>query len=276
MVNILKYSNYRSFLKSFIRYSIRLNPQLSQRCIALNAGIDPSLFNKIIAGTRNLSFEHALRLARHMKLTKPQRDYFELLIRHNHAKSHAERAMYHDKIFNAKRRTITKLKKSQSAFYTKWYISVVREIVNGIGFKNDFTSLSKFLIPNITPDEAKLAIDLLEALNMITKNEFGVYVLNDKFVTPEMDVPVGVLHSYQLQMMTIAIEALNKIGKESREISTLTVSLSEEGFQRARRKIIDTRREILEIARDDGEKITGVFQINFQAFPVALIRSIKE
>lgn len=275
MIDIYKYNNYRCFLKCYIRYLTRLNPQLSQRSIALNAGIHPSLFNKIINGTRNLSFEHAMRLAVCMKLNKPQRDYFELLIRYNHAKSCTEKALYHDKILYKKRRKIKTLKKSQSAFYTKWYFSVIRELLNGIDFKDDFKSLSELILPNITPDEAKAAINLLESLSIIMKNEAGSYVLNDKFVMPESDIPISLLHNYQLQMMSLAINALKKMSKETREISTVTVSLSEDGFKRVCKKMINTRRDILEIARDDSGKIAGVFQINFQAFPVALIRKIK-
>jgi len=210
-----------------------------------------------------------------MKLNKPQRDYFELLIRYNHAKSCTEKALYHDKILYKKRRKIKTLKKSQSAFYTKWYFSVIRELLNGIDFKDDFKSLSELILPNITPDEAKAAINLLESLSIIMKNEAGSYVLNDKFVMPESDIPISLLHNYQLQMMSLAINALKKMSKETREISTVTVSLSEDGFKRVCKKMINTRRDILEIARDDSGKIAGVFQINFQAFPVALIRKIK-
>jgi uncharacterized protein (TIGR02147 family) len=53
-----------------------------------------------------------------------------------------------------------------------------------------------------------------------------------------------------------------------RDISTLTLSISESSLQRMKEKIRECRRELLEIAKAD-EHADRVYQLNLQLFPLS-------
>ena len=68
--------------------------------------------------------------------------------------------------------------------------------------------------------------------------------------------------------MELAREALYSVPKTHRDISTLTLSISEQGLQHIKEKIKDCRRELLEIAKAD-ENADRVYQLNLQLFPLS-------
>jgi uncharacterized protein (TIGR02147 family) len=65
-----------------------------------------------------------------------------------------------------------------------------------------------------------------------------------------------------------AEQALDALPKEKRDISAVTVSLSEEAAAMVRWELKDLRRRILEMAKGD-ERPDQVYQCNLQFFPVS-------
>lgn len=272
MIDIFKYSECRKFIKDYIQELKNSNPRLSQRNIALKTGIDPSFFSKIINGKRRISYTFGMRLAQLMKLTKPQRDFFELLIRCDQAKSSAEYMTIKEKIVVKVQSRLAAIKPDQSSFYSKWYNTVIRELLNVIVFKDDYESLSKMIIPMIKPHQVRVAVSLLKELQVIKETENGTLILSEQFITTDRNIPVPIIHDFQSQMINLAKTALVNVDKDSREISTITLSLSEDSFRKVRQRIIDLRNELFQIAHDEKNQMAGVYQINFQAFPVACIK----
>jgi uncharacterized protein (TIGR02147 family) len=65
----------------------------------------------------------------------------------------------------------------------------------------------------------------------------------------------------------LGAEAIDRVPKSDRDITTLTVSTSHACLEEIRERIAEVRREIMEIVRKEG-KAEDVFQINFQVFPI--------
>ena len=65
----------------------------------------------------------------------------------------------------------------------------------------------------------------------------------------------------------LAHQALDTIHKDLRDISTVTVTLSEEGFNEAKERIKQFRRDMLDLANRQ-EQATGAYHINVQAIPI--------
>ncbi|MCL2689603.1 MAG: TIGR02147 family protein [Chitinispirillia bacterium] len=269
-IDIYQYCDYRTYLQDCFGAIKDSNRSLSQRYVALKLGLDPSNLTKIISGKRKLSFEQMLDFASFLKLSKSQKEYFELLVRRDCAQDEKEMQALQKKIISRQRMKIAAINKKHAEYFQKWYHAAVRELLNVTSFYNEH-QLSQMLNPKISPFEAKKAIELLETLNMINKESDGKYSLASKFITPDSDVPTEVIHAFQKQMMELAKDSLT-MDKDSRDVSTMTLSLSNEDFHKVKEMISEFRKQLFEVAQNSAQPPQGVFQVNFQAFPVALVK----
>jgi uncharacterized protein (TIGR02147 family) len=246
----------------------KVKPFLSSRTLALKTGLDPSFFSKVLKGKRNITTEQTLKIAEVLGFDKDQKEYFELLVRFNQSRGHDAKRLYFEKLleFN-KTPGIAQLTRNQYKFYSQWYYAVIRELLHFYPNPKDCRSLAKMLIPSIKPAEAHDAMALLEKLDIIKEKSDGGYELSNIFITAGSEVKAFTIRIFQLSMMDIAKKALELFPKEKREISALTLSLSEEGFNEVKDAIIEFRNKLRDISHND-KNINGVYQINFQAFPV--------
>jgi uncharacterized protein (TIGR02147 family) len=73
--------------------------------------------------------------------------------------------------------------------------------------------------------------------------------------------------NFQLQTIDLAKSAISDIPSNQRDISTLTLSISEEGFKKITGILRTTRKEILKVAQNDSNE-DRVYQMNIQLFPL--------
>lgn len=74
--------------------------------------------------------------------------------------------------------------------------------------------------------------------------------------------------NYHRAMLARASEAIDRVPRDEREISSITVCVSHEVMLRLKERIRDFRRELLQLAELEG-KPERVVQINFQLFPLS-------
>jgi uncharacterized protein (TIGR02147 family) len=63
------------------------------------------------------------------------------------------------------------------------------------------------------------------------------------------------------------MEAIDRVPKSDRDITTLTVSTTRSCLEEIRERLTEVRQEIMEIVRKE-DKAEDVYQINFQVFPL--------
>jgi uncharacterized protein (TIGR02147 family) len=268
MINLFGYFDYRKFLSDFLAEKLEPQPSPSSRNLALQAGIDPSYFAKVVKGVRNLTPEQSLRIATALRFDAAQTEYFEILVGFNQARGHDAKRLYFERLLEYnKAPDAALLTKEQYRYYTQWYHVVIREVLHFFPQPIDYLFIAKKLIPPIAPDKVREAIVLLENLAMIRRNADGGWELSENFVTAGPEVQSFAIRNFQLSMMDMAKSALEKFPKEKREISALTLSLSEEGFGEAMKEIAASKKRLMQIAHNDGN-VSAVYQFNFQAFPV--------
>jgi uncharacterized protein (TIGR02147 family) len=268
MIDVFNYFDYRKLIIDSIGKAGFSGSAMSLRSLAKKAGLDPSLFSKVLKGSRNISTENTMRIAEALGFDKKQTDYFELLVRFDHARGQDSKRFYFEKLLDLRKSPGTSpLTRDQYTFYSQWYFTVIRELLHFFPKADDFKAISKMLVPAIKPAQAREAVKLLEKLGIIRRNPGGGYELADLFITSGPELQGFAIRSFQASMMDIAKEALVKFPKDKREISTLTLSLSEEGFKEVIDAMAGFRSKLMEIAHND-RSISGVYQVNFQAFPV--------
>jgi uncharacterized protein (TIGR02147 family) len=269
MVNIFDYQDYRKFLKDIYDDRKKKSKKLSYRKLAQKVGFNSAgFFTNIITGKRGISPQIAQRFAEFFRLKIKEKEYFKMLVLANQAKKQTLKKYYLDKAITIKRIKF-KIKDIDShQFYTKWYYTAVRELLDIKPYKGDLRNLARSLYPSITPREAQKALDLLEELKLIKKNKNGVYQQTSDFITSGSEINSASLATFHMETADLAKRAIDKCPVSRRNISTLTLGLSEEGYETVVQRIREFRKELMQIARNEQKK-DRIYHINFHMFPMS-------
>jgi len=275
-ISIFKYTDYRQYLKDYYELQRSLDPQFTYRYIAGCVGFKSAgHFTQILKGLINLSSSMAASFIDFLKLNNREADYFDLLVRFEQAKTHAEKRRYFERITKFSEMKVATLAPSQYEYYNKWYYVAVREILSYFPFKGDYAALAKNVRPSISQLEAKKTIALLLKLGLIEKNSNGMYKKNTASVSA---TPLGgsiAITNQALQTMRLAQESIDRFPKEQRNISGVAFSVSQKTFDSMQEEIRSFRKRILDIAQSDPYPDT-VYQFNVQLFPLSASPTQKE
>ncbi len=268
MKSLFEYTNYRVYLKDFYEFK-KTASGYTYRDFATSVGMNStSWLLHLIKGTKNLSADTTLRIAKTLKLNKAESAFFGLLVQFTQAKSSETKDLYFQKMLVAKRKLkIVKLSEVQYEYYTKWYHPVVRSLSVKMDFGDDYAKLGRSLIPPITAKEAKSSVRLLEKLGFITRGPDGRHTLTHSVISTGDEVGSLNIINYHKQVSRLAAGAHDLSTQEERDISALTLGIGEEDFLRIKSRILAFRKEIMEMAQA-ATSADRVYQFNFQFFPV--------
>ena len=268
-ISIYDYTDYRAYLNDYYQAAKKADPKYSHRYFALKMGVKSSgFFSEVINGKRNLSRRNTALLCRALKLSDGDSRYLENLVTFNQAKTQSEKDYWLSRLLVFQKSTQGGIRKDVYEYFSKWYITAIRELLYFYPFDGDYKRLGMALTPTVRPTQVREALKILERLNLIKKRENGTYCQSEAIVSTGDEVKSTEVANFQLQMLELAGQALDTMPAEKRDISTLTLSLSEKGFEKIRSVIKRTRKEILNIAVEDSCE-DRVIQINIQMFPLA-------
>ena len=266
--DIFQYSDFRLFLADHYRARKAGDAKFSHRFIqekvqASSAG----WFSDICAGRIVLSQGHAVRLLKLLGLKPVQEDYFEAMVGFAQAGSMEEKNRWMRRTLSFKELKAEVVGAEKFEFYSHWYYSAIREALFVVDFKGDYQALGQMFLPPLKKEQVKSAISLLLSLEMARKDAQGC--IRPSTSTIKKDSAFKSLHvaNFLKVNMELAIQALDTIDKDARDMSALTLALSAESFAEARAEVKALRKKLLAIA--ERETRPGkVFQCNFQMFPL--------
>jgi uncharacterized protein (TIGR02147 family) len=274
-INIFEYIDYRALLKDLYEANKAAKSFFSYRYIAQKVGFNSAgFFTNIIQHKRNISHERIFKFAALFKLKKTETEYFELLVNFDQAKNHVQKRYYFEKILAYKHSKVALVNADQYEFYSKWYYTAIRELIDIVPFKGgkteEYKMLAQRVAPQISVAEAKKAVKFLERAGFIKKNKNGFYEQVEPFITTGQEARSVAITNFQLATMDLAKEAIDRFERDKRGISTLTFGISEEGYKAVMDRVATFNRELMEIARAD-KKRDRVIHINHQIFPISKV-----
>jgi uncharacterized protein (TIGR02147 family) len=270
VIDIYEYIEYRKLLKDLYEERKSENSSFSYRFIGQKVGFTSAgFFTNILQGRRNISAENIFKFAQLFKFKRHETEYFELLVNFDQSKNHDRKKYYFEKILASKRSKIKITESWQYEFYSQWYYTAIREVLDVYRFDgSDYAELAKKVSPSITPGQAQKAIELLEKMGFVKRGEDGVYRQTEDFITTGYDAPTVAMTNFLVSTIDLAREAINRYPRDQRSISALTFSCSHEGFRSIEERLKTFRREVLEIVRADKNR-ERVYHVNFQVFPMS-------
>ena len=244
MKPVMEYTSYRVYIRDY--YAERKERSgFTWRDFAKAAGYSSPVFLKLVCDSKaNLSDAGTERVASAMGLVGVDLQYFRHLVAFNQEKSSATKK----KIF-AEMRTLANensfalVGEDQYDYYGSWLNPVLREMAPRLDGATP-AQMAGELVFDSDASHVKNSLKLLEKNGFLEKDEQGHYSQSSR-----------------------SVQSLDQVPVNERDISGLTIGISEGAFEKITKEIAEFRRRISSIVMEDsGEE--RVYRLNVQLFPL--------
>lgn len=267
MKPVFEYTNYRAFLKDLYSERKAADPSFTYDYIGSKVGFKSSGYlSQVIKGQTNVSLEMAHRFAGFFGLNKKESEYFETLVLFNQAQRHDDKKCYYERMMSFKEASVKVLGTNQYEYLSNWHNVAVREILHVYRFRGDYEELAKMVQPAITAEQAKQAVVILEKVGLVQKDAEGVYTLTTEHVSSNAYSPA--IENYLLNSLDMAKKSVDAFAREEREISSVTMSVSRQGYGEIIKELQAFRNRIREIVANNSDP-DRAYQFNFQVYPIS-------
>jgi uncharacterized protein (TIGR02147 family) len=273
LLNIYCYTDYRTYLRDFYKKKKEISPGFSYRVFSRRSEVKaPNFLQWLIEGKRNLAIATIPRVCIALGLKEDEPDYFHNLVHFNQARTIKEKTDFFLKLAELRKLSrITLINELQFEHYQNWYNEAIRELLRFYTFvpseKYAYRKLARKLSPEIDENMARKAIRQLIKLELLKEGDDGALKQSEHFISTGDEVDSFLIKTFHKTMITLAGESLDRHSKEVRDISSVTMSISNDCFNLIKNEIQIFRKRILEMVKVDKES-ENVYQLNFQFFPL--------
>ena len=268
MKPVMEYQNFRVYMRDF--YTERKDRSgFTWRDFAREAGYSSPVFLKLVCdGKANLSEVGVERTAAAMGLAGVDLQYFRELVAFNQAKEGSEkktRFAHLRRLARENNREI--IGEDQYDYFESWKNPVLREMAPNMPGATPAQMAGKLAF-DAEAAGVKKSLNLLQKTGILEKDAAGNFKQGSKAIsTGNLEIASLSVREMHRQMGELAVRALDEIPVKERDISGLTLGLSEEAFQRVSMEIEAFRRRIAAIAMEDTHT-DKVYRLNMQLFPL--------
>lgn len=268
MKPVIEYNNFREFIRDFY-LERKTRSGFTWRDFAKAAGYSSPVFLKLVCdGKANLSEVGVERVAAAVGLAGVDLQYFRLLVGFNQEKDpQLKRKLYKELRVLAKDNSIELIGEDQYDYFDSWLNPVLREMAPQMKGASSAKLASQFVF-EADSRQVKRSLELLQRTGLLEKDGDGNYHhLAGSLTTGHLDVASMAIREMHRQMGTLAVEAIDKVPMKERDISGMTIGISENAFARIQNELSEFRRKISSIVMEDqGDE--RVYRLNLQLFPL--------
>lgn len=227
----------------------------------------PSSLNMILKGTRSPSREMQRALIKDLNLSSKESEYFELMIEKEKLD---KRGKINDDILGRLERLSGGKKTFQIPLkefrlVSKWYFLVIKQLVGTKDFIEDLDWIHRKLRKKISKRNILHALEALEELNLIVRDESGTLRPTGKPLKMENGPASSALQSHHGGMIEQGFHALAELAPENRQVCALTFRMPSDRMEEAQRYLLKTLEEFDQ--KFFTEEASEVYQLNLQMFP---------
>jgi uncharacterized protein (TIGR02147 family) len=250
-------TDFRIWLQQQFTDRCKRNPRYSLRAFAQLIQMDASSLSQIFAGKRKASTKVINGVCAVLGAEPQQQERFVQKAKAKF-KSGAGTTDAQDSAYELM---------SQDAFkvISDWYHFAILELINVDGFQGRAAWCARAL--SITTVEAQMALERLERLSLIRQEE-GHWVRTNKMLTNFAPGTTSSAHKHmQRQILQMALDAIDNVGADEKDITCMTMAIDVEKIPQARRIITKFRRD-LSAYLEDGPQ-SRVYQLAIQLYPAS-------
>ncbi len=271
---IYNYFDYRDYLNDAFDYFKGVDPSYSHRKFLSEAGIPGSTYLlRVLRDERKLSPKYVANFSAALKHNQSESSYFKILVNFGNNKNLDKRdALLKELLKIRSDKTKYSLQDKKLRYFEKWYYPVIRDLVALVDFKEDYNILARMLVPPIKPEQAKGAVTFLLKHGFIKhrKKNQG-YEPSEPIVATPPRVNSTILSRFHKKNLELDIEIFDNGTLSDSSISSVTMSVSKETFEKLRMEIQEFRKRLITIARQD-QNPEMVCRVGFQLVPRAKVK----
>lgn len=255
----------------------QITPPLTHRDFATRLGLSsPATLNHILSRYRKISVDLIAPIAKALELSASEERFFELLVQFYRAKKATDKEIVFTEMQKIRiRSNCFQIDLKHHAYFGAWYYAPLLEILHYKQIPySEASSLGRQLKPSITSQDAKRAIDRMIELEMIEIDTHGIMQRIPKIISSE-GLPISILRGLNREFFDLAKGAQDIFERDDRNISSVTMAMSEESFRMVSGKIDELRRLILSID-DPKDKMDRVMQFTFAAHPLTKLQGYTD
>lgn len=270
------FDDYRAYLRAMITYLKATRPHFSYRYFSRMAGFSSPNFLKLVAeGKRNMSGRSIAKFSRGLGLEAQEAEAFETLVQLGQAQTDEERNRHYQRLRRHARRqsSAARLEEAQYRVYSLWYTLPIRELLLHPDFREDPAWIGKRLNPEVRPSDVQRALELLEEVGLVVRDEQGRLRPANTKISTGPKVHSLAVRNFHRSMLDLASQALEAAPKDQRDVTALTLSLTPKQFELVRGRIAQFRRDLLDLVDEEVREAPlgearEVYQVGFQVFPL--------
>jgi len=269
MKTIYDFEDFRIYLKYYYDNKKKKNPNFSYRVFSRVAQIsDHSLYQQIVKGNRKLSPKMLEKFKIGLGLDKMEAKYFSALVNYNQNDDEQKKETFYNEMLSVKLAFHPEEQKLHyRKYYEKWYIPVIRNIIDTAGFNGDYESLRSKVLPSITIEQTEFAVKVLMDLKLIEKDKDGVYIVKDLKVSPTKALRNELMGLYST-WIDQGKWALIDLPAEKRHVSSMLVPLTENEKDQVIEYIESIRDRFGNFSyKERTTEPEKLYQLNIQFFP---------
>lgn len=269
MLNINEISDYRDLLKNYYTQRKLDMPLYSYKMMGQKLGLDTSQIFRVLNKELHLP-NHSIPLAKDLLDLKGRSgEIFEILVAAAKAKSQAKKEKLYKMALSLQDVDLRKFSASEYLFLSKWWIPVVRALIEMNGGHAEVSRLVKQITPAVSEDQVREAIAVLKDLKLITPLASERYAATTaNFTSAGSPTKTAAIRSYQNQLLTLAQNALVAVEPAKRNISSLLVGVDDECFDDLNEMTLEFRRQVQKRVAEVKD-VNRAMQFVFAFYPVA-------
>jgi uncharacterized protein (TIGR02147 family) len=258
--DIYQHDDFRAFLKECFEERVRASQETggrkySQRQLARDAGFaNPGYFNDVLKGFKPLSDNAADKLAAAFGLKPHEAEFLKLLADYGQERNPEKKAALYKQVLSRRNRSrFTRLNPALSKYYQDVRYSLVRGAIEVLDFHGNYEALAAFLDPPVPVAVVKAIVRDLCEWGLAEQGADGRYVTTRSIVEPSPNL-VGMSRAMNAEWLSMARDALHRVPKDERHVSTMIVNISDSLHAELLERVERFREEIFRrVEEDTGE-----------------------
>lgn len=271
--DIYQFDDFRAFLKACFEAKVAASLEAggrrySQRQLARDAGFaNPGYYNDVLKGFKPLSANAADKLAAVFGLKPHEAEFLKLLTEYGQARNPEKKAaLYRQVISRRNRSKFTRLNPALTKYYQDVRYSLVRGAIEVLDFRGDYETISGFLDPPVPVAAVKAIVRELCEWGLVAQGADGRYRTTRSIVEPPPSLG-GMSRAMNAEWLSMARDALHRVPKEERHVSTMIVNISDELHEEIRERVERFREEIFRRVEEDAGAPRRIQQLTLAYVP---------
>jgi uncharacterized protein (TIGR02147 family) len=269
-MNIYQHLSYRTLIEEWFSHKKESNKRFSYQLASriLNSK-SPSFIKDIIKGTKNLNDEQQENFIKTLSLTTEEEEYLRHLYILEHTSSAEIKHTTMERISAIRRMFSTfKIEGESYRYLSRWYCPAIRELSLQPDFRCDPQWIASKLVPKVTEEQAKEALQILQDLEMISFSSPTEFSTSEGSFSTPMQVQGLAVHNYHEQMLKLATESVTRFPEEKRHLLGVTVSVNKEIIPALKNELNTMVARILDLCEGDKNTKDHTIQVGLHFFPL--------